>query len=279
MRHSCARRSRPSAVAWSGRPGPVGNMARHRSACSRISAGPANAQTSFKDRPVRRERRSRGGNRAPGSTRPGVPIQPDPAGAGNPHRDPVPGGHRSDHRPDRPPDPGTQRRSARRAARHPDPRCATWRGGSPSGIAAFSGAARRRRVAGHHALPRRPAPEPAARAGGNQAAGRRDRRRDRGAGRRRAVLRAHRPRGAGRPAGPRPAGGRPTRGAGRPRAPATADPGRLRRQEHPDRLRRRRLGAVGGDRRLRQRRAGQGGADFRTGFSDRRQTQGRGTQS
>ena len=60
------------------------------------------------------------------------------------------------------------------------------------------------------------------------------RRQGRRARRRRPLLRAHRPRGAGRPQRPRP----PPRGSARrprrPRAPRAADPRRLRRQEPPD---------------------------------------------
>ena len=114
-------------------------------------------------------------------------------------------------------------------------------------LTAFTGRADPGRLAGHHPVPRRPAPAPAAGAGGDPAAGRRHRRRDRRAGRRRAVLRPHHPGRARRAARPRPARGRAAGRAGRPGAPAAADPRRLRRQEHPDRVRRRRGRATGRD--------------------------------
>src|SRR6185437_13362647 len=72
----------------------------------------------------------------------------------------------------------------------------------------------------------------------------------------RPLLRPHGPRRARRAEGPRPTPIGPAGRPRRPRPPGTADPGRLRRQEHPHRIRR-----VDQGTRRRARRRGRRGAD------------------
>src|SRR5690606_29919196 len=93
----------------------------------------------------------------------------------------------------------------------------------------------------------------------HRTAARRGRRQDRGARRRRPLLRPHGPRGARRAQRVRPPGRRAARHPGRPRPPRAAHPRRLRRQEPSHGQEREGEGVPAGDRRARRRHPQEGG--------------------
>ncbi|CAA9359312.1 MAG: Pyrimidine operon regulatory protein PyrR, partial [uncultured Nocardioidaceae bacterium] len=156
----------------------------------------------------------------------GYPVHP----ASRPHRARCQG-HLPGAEPHRARDPRAQQRPAGpRDPRHPDRRGAAR---PPHRRADRLGRVRRRagRLPRRDDVPRRPAHAPGARPAAHGHPARRDRRQGRGAGRRRALLRPHDPRGAGRDERRRPSPCGAAGGPRRPRPPRPADPRRLRRQE------------------------------------------------